>query len=970
MLAAAPVRAQNFQGLGFLPGFDYSEAAGVSADGKTVAGNLRPIGLESTGNSEAFGWTASTGMVALGIPTGRDTSRAMGVSGDGTTFVGYGQLLNSGTGARAFKWTSTTGFVDLGDLPGGHSNNFATATNADGSVIVGAAAAGCCTQAIRWTASTGMVNLGVLPGATGGVANGVSGDGSVVVGYSSTNEAFRWTAATGATGLGFLPGSNNSLATSVSANGSVVVGSSRNALGYDQAFRWTAATGMSAIGSLPGAVFSQANAVNADGSVIVGTSGNVNFNFQAYRWTQATGIQSIPAILSAAGYGPANWSLQTAQGVSADGTVIVGNGIDPNGKNEAWIAHIPINAFALLDLNGVDHSLGSLVWGGVVTNSGVGTATLTAGSDNTTSTFIGTIQDGLGATSFVKTGTGTLTLTGASTYTGATTINGGTLEVEGSIASSSLTTVNGGSALTGAGTVGSALINSGGLFAPGNGLPGSSMMVAGDLAFQSGALYLVQINPSTASFADVAGTATLANATVYAVFSSGTTVFKRYTILTAGALAGTFDPATVNTNLPSGFKTTLSYDATHAYLNLTLAFVASPGSRLNANQQNVTDAIGNSFNTNGSVPLTWGGLTPSRLIQLSGEGATPVLQTTFGALNQFIGVMTDPFAAGRNDPIGVGGNPSAYADENLPYAAKRKPNDALAGIYTKAPAGPSYEQRWSVWAAGYGGSQRTDGNAVTGSNDTRSSIYGTAVGADYRFSPGAIAGFALAGGGTNFSVNGLGSGRSDLFQAGAFVRHNVGAAYFVGALAYGWQDVTTDRTVTVAGVDQLRARFNANAWSGRVEGGYRFIAQGFGWTPYAAGQFTTFDLPNYAEQAVVGSNTFALAYDATSVTDARSELGLRTDKSLAAADGLVTLRGRAAWAHDFNPNRPLAATFQTLPGASFVVNGARQASDSVLVTAAIEKKWLNGWSAAATFEGEFSNLTESYAGKGVVRYAW
>jgi hypothetical protein len=34
------------------------------------------------------------------------------------------------------------------------------------------------------------------------------------------------------------------------------------------------------------------------------------------------------------------------------------------------------------------------------------------------------------------------------------------------------------------------------------------------------------------------------------------------------------------------------------------------------------------------------------------------------------------------------------------------------------------------------------------------------------------------------------------------------------------------------------------------------------------------------------------------------------------------------------------------------------------------KKWLNGWSAAAIFEGQFSNVTNSYAGKGVVRYAW
>jgi hypothetical protein len=56
--------------------------------------------------------------------------------------------------------------------------------------------------------------------------------------------------------------------------------------------------------------------------------------------------------------------------------------------------------------------------------------------------------------------------------------------------------------------------------------------------------------------------------------------------------------------------------------------------------------------------------------------------------------------------------------------------------------------------------------------------------------------------------------------------------------------------------------------------------------------------------------------------------------------------------------------------SSYVANGAAQAADSAIVTAAIEKKWLNGWSAAATFEGEFSNVTTSYAGKGVVRYAW
>jgi uncharacterized protein with beta-barrel porin domain len=281
-------------------------------------------------------------------------------------------------------------------------------------------------------------------------------------------------------------------------------------------------------------------------------------------------------------------------------------------------------------------------------------------------------------------------------------------------------------------------------------------------------------------------------------------------------------------------------------------------------------------------------------------------------------------------------------------------------------------QRWSVWAAGFGGSQTTDGNAVVGSNDTTSRIFGGAVGADYRLSPFTIAGFSLAGGGTNFNVNGLGSGHSDLFQAGAFVRHTVGAAYLTGALAYGWQDITTNRTVTVAGADVLRAEFNANAFSGRIEGGYRFVAPWMtvGVTPYAAGQFTTFDLPAYAEQVVAGAGAFAQTYAAKNVTDTRSELGVRTDRSFAMTDALLVLRGRAAWAHDFNPDRTINATFQTLPGASFTVNGAAQASDAALVTASAEVKWLSGFSVAGVFEGEFSDVTRSYAGKGIVRYQW
>jgi uncharacterized protein with beta-barrel porin domain len=408
------------------------------------------------------------------------------------------------------------------------------------------------------------------------------------------------------------------------------------------------------------------------------------------------------------------------------------------------------------------------------------------------------------------------------------------------------------------------------------------------------------------------------------------------------------------------------------------------------NQTNVAAAIDKVFNAGGTLPAGFQSLynlTPQQLsvalTQASGEVATGSQQTTFDAMTQFMGVMTDPFIGGRGDTSGPGSRATPFAEEGDgagAYAANGKARtngerDAYAAVYGKAPAmADAFNQRWSVWAAGFGGSQSTDGNATLGSNTATSRIYGTAVGADYRFSPFTLAGFALAGGGTHFSIaNGsLGAGRSDLFQAGAYVRHTVGPAYISAALAYGWQDITTDRTVAIAGVDQLRAKFNANAFSGRVEGGYRFVTPwiAMGLTPYAAGQFTNFDLPAYAEQAIVGTNTFALAYGAKNVTASRTEVGLRTDKSWEAPDSIFTLRGRFAWAHDFNTDRSIGATFQTLPGASFVVNGAAQSAEKALTTASAEVKWRNGFSVAGTFEGEFSSNSRSYAGKGVARYAW
>lgn len=662
-----------------------------------------------------------------------------------------------------------------------------------------------------------------------------------------------------------------------------------------------------------------------------------------------------------------------------------GGGVDFFDNSTGGTAQFITNGTGFVDFSG---SLGpngdGRITAGSIAGSGfyyIGAGnTLVVGGNNLSTTVSGVIADTCGCGpggpgSLEKTGSGTLTLSGANTYTGTTTVTGGVLDVEGSIATSSLVTVNANGALAGAGTVGNTTIASGGIFTPGNATPGSAMIVAGNLAFQSGALYLVQLNSTTSTSANVTGTATLAG-TVGASIATGSTVMKQYTILTAtGGVSGTFSGAAIT---GSNFLGTLSYDPTHAYLNLVANFGGTSG--LNVNQRNVGNALSNFFNANGGIASAFASLSPNGLTQASAELATGSQQATFNAMNLFMGMLTDLSVTGRGDGTAAGSSATAFAEEGASAYAASPTNaarNAFASIPTKAVPLRSdpFAQRWSVWGASYGGGSTTDGNAVLGSNSVTAHAYGVVAGADYRILPSTVAGFALAGGGTNFSVSNSGTGRSDLFQAGAFVRHDMGAAYLSGALGYGWQDVTTNRTVTAAGAGQLRAEFNANAFSGRLEGGYRFATPTFlggslGVTPYAAAQFTTFDLPSYAEQVLSGSGALALSYGARDVTDSRSEIGVRTDRSFALQNAILILSGRLAWAHDFDPDRAISAVFQTLPGASFVVNGAAQAHESALTTASAEMKWANGWSAAATFEGEFSSVTQSYAGKGVLRYSW
>lgn len=619
-------------------------------------------------------------------------------------------------------------------------------------------------------------------------------------------------------------------------------------------------------------------------------------------------------------------------------------------------------------------SAGSIGGGGTFS---LGRNELTIGSNNLSTNVTGVIADGGvgGGTggSLVKTGTGTTILSGINTYTGATTVNGGALAVNGSILASSGVTVNGNGVLMGTGNVGNTLI-AGGTFMPGDGTAGTSTAVSGTLGFNAASTYAVNINPTTASLANVSGTATLGGASLNVIFaSSNNYISKQYVVLNAGGISGKFGTL-VNTNKPAAITDSLSYDATHAYLNLVLNFQTPASDVLNGNQNNAANALINYFNTTGGIPLMFAMLSAGSLSQASGQPGASTSQSGITATGQFVNAVFDGAFDDNNGQGGAAGYAQAD-DEGNAYAAKpkhsRAARDAYAAVTPRDRVSPSFGSRWNVWAAAYGGNSRVNGDSSAGTSTTTSRIFGVAAGASYRVTPNTQLGFALGGAGSNFGLDGgFGGGRADIFNAAAYAKHNLGAAYLAGLLGYSWQDATTDRTVTIAGTDQLRASFKAQALAARFEGGWRYATPVIGITPYAAAQATSFYLPSYGETATSGSNTFALSYASKTVTATRGELGARFDKAMLVQGGVFTLKAKTAWAHDWNTDRAATATFQTLPGATFTVNGAAPSANAALVSLGGEMGWHNGWTLAANFDGEFSRTTAGYAGKGSVKYAW
>ncbi len=336
-----PLRLISLCALAATPAFSQATFTVLGGNG-TRPWSMSPDGQWITGwdfNGQ-FRWSSGTGFDSF-------TGAANGFPDIAIGGLPVAATLINGGNEEAGYWTPT-GVTYFGGIGGqsGTSISSCYGCSDDGSAVVGLAWVNAGqAHAFRWTSGTGMVDLGSTISNRSSRANGVSGNGLVVVGWdemsSGPRQASIWPNATPGPVL-LAPGVPGE-AWAATPTGSVVTG-----INADTCFRWTQAGGLVSLGKLPDSVPADdatGMSISADGNTIVGIDGNSFFGtpFRPFIWRPGAGMVNLKDLLLALGASNvAPYALSQAVEVSDDGRTICGiSGALPFGPFEGWVAKLP-----------------------------------------------------------------------------------------------------------------------------------------------------------------------------------------------------------------------------------------------------------------------------------------------------------------------------------------------------------------------------------------------------------------------------------------------------------------------------------------------------------------------------------------------------------------------------------------------------------------------------------------------------
>lgn len=537
-----------------------------------------------------------------------------------------------------------------------------------------------------------------------------------------------------------------------------------------------------------------------------------------------------------------------------------------------------------------------------------------------------------GTGNFTKAGRGGLELTGDSSgFAGATTVSAGRLVVNGALGGG--LDVQAGARLQGSGTVGSTTLRSGATIAPGNSI--GTLTVAGDITFQHGAAYEVEVNPdgTTSDLIRASGKARLSGGSVIHLGEDGTYwANQRYTILTAAqGVEGRFDDATSRYLF---LDPRLDYDATSVTLTLLrndLPFTAIARTRNQAQTALGLESLGD------ANPL-WLSFTQLRdegearraYDSLSGEihasAKTAVIEGSAiarSAVSDRVRAAFDGIGAPRIATL-------AYASSN--------------GAVSAAPA-----ESFALWARGFGswGQTRGDGNAASLTRSTNGLVAGFDIAAAQDARIGITAGYSRS----TFEVaKRLSRGEADNYHIGLYGGARLDRFRLTGAVTYAWHELSTRRTVSFPGFGEtLKSDYDARSIQAFGEIACRFDLGPAALEPFANLAYVNLRSGAFTETGGVA----ALSAKAQTTAVAFATLGLRAQISFDLGSTPVQLNGTLGWRRAAGDVTPVS--LQSFAGGSpFSIAGVPIARDALVVGAGLALNVTPGAEIALSYDGQLA----------------
>lgn len=503
-----------------------------------------------------------------------------------------------------------------------------------------------------------------------------------------------------------------------------------------------------------------------------------------------------------------------------------------------------------------------------------------------------------------KQGIGTLVLTGNNTYSGPTLVNQGLLAVNGSLASQ--VTVSNSGVLGGSGSIGALTAKSGGTVAPGNSI--GTLNVAGDVNFDAGSTYAVELSNTSSDRIVAGGKATLNGGTVTLALESSPTLLsqpeaqsligRQYNILQAtGGITGSFAQVLPNYLFVGG---NLNYGANGVQLDVARTANSFASVAVTDNQRAVAAAAEQLGAGNGVYESLL--LAPSAASaqgafqQLSGE-IYPALETALVNDNRYL-----------REAVG----------ERLQQ-----------GEMGTSPQ--TIDTRGNVWVKALGAWGKTDSSSDTAGYTT--SIGGLLAGVDGALDEDTRLG--LVAGYSDTSLN-MGDGTHsrasvDSYHFGAYAGHEIGAWRLSGGATYSWHRADVKRELQYGEVaGKQKAKVDARSTQVFTEAAYRLNLQPLALEPFANLAYVHLDSDGFSEKG----DAAALKGGDDTRDLVLSTLGVRALKTFNLTDHqALDVSGTLGWQHNLSSTDSERHLAFASGGTSFAVESSPMVRDAAVVGA-------------------------------------